>query len=143
MHLWLADKESQTPSVVPFLSASNFQAFVVAVHDADARCNSMSTVMKNQANQSQKNRHSTPTMTFVVIIVVAKPLISCPSSRPWSWMCPGTPSSCSCAACLFTCKHVSISTSRQIDGGRDVSGDVRCCLLAFSTLVAMPYLTSL
>ena len=142
MHLWLADKESQTPSVVPFPSASNFQAFVVAVHDADARCNSMSTVMKNQANQSQKNRHSTPTMTFVVIIVVAKPLISCPSSRPWSWMCPGTPSSCSCAACLLSSQYVSCIDMQihrhSCDTMHRRREDVRCCLLAFSTLVAMP-----
>jgi hypothetical protein len=62
-------------------------------------------VMKNQAKQFQSDRHSSPTMTFVVIVKVHT-LISCPSWRhPWSSRFRALSSSCSCAACLFDCQY--------------------------------------
>lgn len=146
MHDGLAGNEPQTPSSLPFPCARAFHAFI-AVH-ANARSNTESAVAKKcQADQFQSNHHSTPTMTFVIIVRVHL-LISCPSSHhPWSWRYRGTPSSCSCAACLFSCKQMFMHKYSPYlvhrDGMRSVRDNVRCCLEAFSTLVAMPYLTSL
>jgi hypothetical protein len=144
--MMVAGNEPQTPSFLPFQSARAFHAFV-AVH-ADARCNSESTGAKKcQVDQFQSNHSSISTMTFVVIVMVHLLISSPSSSHPWSWRYRGTPSSCSCAACLFTCELVSNANSTRSLRVRDClyggAGNVRCCLEAFSTLVAMPYLTSL
>lgn len=86
---------SQTPShLAGPVPRVIFQAFLVNVHDDHAHCNSVMSTAKhpNQRTDSVPN-------------VIAQTLISSSCRHPWSWTYPGTPSTCSCAACLCECQY--------------------------------------
>ena len=127
---------AQTPSILPSHSRYATQEF-----SGVRKC----TRCRLQASSYYDQAPHTHNLPRTIRIEKESFISSCPLKHSSSWPYPGTPSTCSCVACLLIKFQSVFQTPKNSQYPTNAIHGlyVRCCLLAFSIFVAMPTRTSL